>query len=177
MGRGANNTYDSYDMWKENGQLEEVLNFVRTSINHFVSKTEIAKALHLSKTAVNNLRNKHKDFDDAFTGPKLQLKNELCDAMLKLALGYEEVTETQDITDGGRNGEQKRKVNRVKKQIGPNYKAIIYLLTKHFGKEYSEKYEELKIMERRLDNQKEEWVNEPSTSNTDETNGSDSLRE
>ena len=97
--------------------------------------------------------------------------------MLKLALGYEEVTETQDITDGGRNGEQKRKVNRVKKQIGPNYKAIVYLLTKHLGKEYSEKYEELKIMERRLDNQKEEWVNEPSTSNTDETNGTDSLRE
>ena len=88
MGRGVNNTYDSYGMWKENGQLEEVLNFVRTSINHFVSKTEIAKALHLSKTAVNNLRNKHKDFDDAFTGSKLQLKNELCDAMLKRGYGH-----------------------------------------------------------------------------------------
>ena len=44
-------------------------------------------------------------------------------------------------------------------------------------KKENEKYEELKIMERRLDNQKEEWLNEPSTSNTDETNGSDSLRE
>ena len=88
MGRGVNNTYDSYGMWKENGQLEEVLNFVRTSINHFVSKTEIAKALHLSKTAVNNLGNKHKDFDDAFTGSKLQLKNELCDGMLKRGYGH-----------------------------------------------------------------------------------------
>ena len=29
MGRGANNTYDSYDMWKENGQLEEKLNSLK----------------------------------------------------------------------------------------------------------------------------------------------------
>ena len=52
-----------------------------------------------------------------------------------------------------------------------NYKAIIYLLTKHFGNEYSDKYDELRLMEKRLNQQKEEWLNEPTTSDSNEDNG------
>lgn len=52
----------------------------------------------------------------------------------------------KDITEGGKKGEQKRKVNRVKKMVGPNYKTVVYLLTKHFGKEYSDKYEDLRLI-------------------------------
>lgn len=168
---------DSYQDWVQQGKLEEVLKFVKKSITHLATKNEIAKALDLTPQAVISLRKKYKDFDDAFTISRLDLKRELIDSMLKLAFGYEEITETQDITDGGKNGEQKRKVNRVKKMVGPNYKAVVYLLTKHFGKEYSDKYEDLRLMEMRLEAQKEEWKNESSTSDSDETSGPDTLRE
>jgi len=156
-------------MWKRTNQLDGVISFVRKSIKHLATKQEIAKSLKLSEKTVISLRKKHQDFDKAFTIPKLELKGELIDSMMKLALGYEEITETQDITDGGKSGEQKRKVNRVKKMVGPNYKAIVYLLTKHCGNEYSDKYDELKLMEKRLNQQKEEWLNEPIASDTNES--------
>ena len=167
---GMNNE-DTYEMWKRTGQLEDVKKFVKTSIKHLATKREIAEHLGVSEKTVIFLRKKHPDFDKAFQLPKLELKSELIDSMMKLALGYEEVTETQDITDGGKSGEQKRKVNRVKKQVGPNYKAIIYLLTKHCGNEYSDKYDELRLMEKRLSQQKEGWINESIASDTNENSG------
>lgn len=166
---------DTYEMWKERGELDDVLKFVKESVRHLATKTEIADALKITCKTIISLRKLHPDFNEAFLLPKLDLKKDLMDSMLKLALGYEEITETQDITDGGKNGEQKRKVNRVKKQIGPNYKAIVYLLTKHFGTEYSDKYDELKLMEKRLNQQKEEWLNESNTSDSNENSGSDSV--
>lgn len=167
---------DSYDEWVRTGRLEEILKFIRTSVQRLATKTEIAKALDLTPQALIILRKKHKEIDEAFILSKMDLKKDLIDSMLKLALGYEEVTKTQDITDTGVPGGQKKKVNRVKKQVGPNYKAVVYMLTKHFGKEFSDKYDELKIMERRLAQQKEEWLNESTnTSDSNETEGSDSV--
>lgn len=162
---------DTYEMWKERGELDDVIKFVKESIKHLATKNEIAEALKVTPKTIISLRKQYPDFNEAFLLPKLDLKKELMNSMLKLALGYEEITETQDITDGGKNGEQKRKINRVKKMVGPNYKAIIYLLTKHFGNEYSDKYDELRLMEKRLNQQKEEWLNESTTSDSNEDNG------
>ncbi len=165
------NNEDTYEMWKRTGQLDDVKKFVRNSIRHLATKREIAEHLNVHEKTVIDMRKKHPDFNKCFELPKLELKGELIDSMMKLALGYEEITETQDITDAGKNSEQKRKVNRVKKQIGPNYKAIVYLLTKHCGKEYSDKYDELRLMEKKMSQMKEEWINEPNTSDSNESSG------
>lgn len=42
---------------------------------------------------------------------------------------------------------QVKKVHRTKIQVVPDYKAITYLLTKHYDKEYSERYEDNKLIE------------------------------
>ena len=78
-------------------------------------------------------------------------------ALYKKAMGYELVEEEQFIEDKGKGEQQKRKIHRTKKQIGPDYKAIVYLLNKHFGREFSERADELELMEKRQSLGKEEW--------------------
>ena len=74
---------------------------------------------------------------------------------LKGRCAYETIDEDQLIEE--KDGKQKKKVHRIKKQVGPDFKAIVYLLTKKFGKEYSERYEDLRLAEKKLEAQKEEW--------------------
>ena len=70
---------------------------------------------------------------------------------------YELVEEEQFIEDKGKGEQQKRKIHRTKKQVGPDYKAIVYLLNKHFGREFSERADELDLMEKKQTLGKEEW--------------------
>lgn len=51
--------------------------------------------------------------------PKVFLTIKAKDKIFKIKRIKEEITETKDITEGGKKGEQKRKVNRVKKMVGP----------------------------------------------------------
>lgn len=46
------------------------------------------------------------------------------------------------------------------KTSSPDYKSIVYLLTKKFGKEFSERYEEIMLAEKKLEQAKEVWENE-----------------
>ncbi len=69
--------------------------------------------------------------------------------MYKKAVGYETVEEDQYIED--KNGNQIKKIHRTKKQVAPDYKALTYLLTKHFGREYYERYLELALMEKKME--------------------------
>ena len=62
---------------------------------------------------------------------------------------------------------QKRKIHRTKKQVPPDYKSIVYLLTKKFGKEFSERYEEIMLAEKKLEQAKEVWENEQNKQQTE----------
>ena len=97
---------------------------------------------------------------------KYELKKDLVSAMYKKAVGYETVEEDQYIVDKG--GQQVKKVHRTKKQVGPDYKALTYLMVKHFGKEYSERYEELAFMaEQKEKANDEEWQSADSEDEED----------
>ena len=89
---------------------------------------------------------------------KLNLKDDLSSALYKLAMGYTLTEETQDIEEKGAGQAQKRKIHRTKKEVGPDFKAIVYLLTKKFGREYSQRFEDYKLAERKIEEAKEEWL-------------------
>jgi hypothetical protein len=116
--------------------------------------------LGISEHAFINLKKKHPEVDKMMRNAKLDLKNKLIDALVKKALGFEIVEEEQFIEDSGKGEKQKRKIHRTKKQVPPDYKSIVYLLTKKFGKEFSERYEEIMLAERKIEEAKEVWENE-----------------
>ncbi len=101
------------------------------------------------------MKHKYPQIQEAIDKPRYELKKDLASAMYKKAMGYESVDEDQLIEE--KDDKQMKKVHRVKKQIGPDYKVITYLLTKKFGKEYSERFEDLQLMEKKIAMQKEEW--------------------
>jgi hypothetical protein len=92
-------------------------------------------------------------------------------------MGYSTVETQQIIEDKGKGNQQKRRVLKIEKEVGPDYKSIVYLLTKHFGREYSERYEEIKLLEKRIEAGKEEWNDgsEQTECSDDEDSGSQGL--
>lgn len=160
---------DVYERWQQTGELDKVLAFIKECSTNLVSIQEMCEYLNISVKTFSLLRKKHPELQKLMENARLDLKNKLVNAMVKKALGFEVVEEEQFIEDTGRGEKQKRKIHRTKKQIPPDYKCIVYLLTKRFGKEFSERYEEIMLAERKLDEAKEVWENEQQTqSSTDE---------
>ncbi|HPG43837.1 MAG TPA: hypothetical protein PLJ98_08545 [Acholeplasmataceae bacterium] len=74
------------------------------------------------------------------------------------AVGFE-YEETQTIIEETKTGTKKR-ITKYKKQSLPDVQAIKYLLITKFGIEYNEKKAEIELMQKRLENGEEEWINE-----------------
>jgi len=150
---------DIYDIWKESGQLDAVIAFIASCANKLVSQREMCEYLKINESTFSRLKKRHPDIQEAINKARLDLKKDLVDALVKKALGFELVEEEQWIEDGGKGEKQKRKIHRTKKQVPPDYKSIVYLLTKRYGKEFSERYEEIMLAEKKLEQAKEEWEN------------------
>ena len=159
---------DIYEVWKDSGDLPRIIEFIKDCSRKLISQTEMCKYLGIEDETFCRLKKRHPDLAVAQKDAKLNLKKDLCDALLKKALGYETVEEEQFIEDGGKGKEQKRKIHRIKKQVPADYKSIVYLLTKHFGIEYSERYEEMLITQKKLEASKEEWDNGESNDSAEE---------
>lgn len=148
---------DTYQMWQDTGQLSQVLEFIKECSRKLVTQKEMCRYLNLDEATFTRLKKKHPELDEAFHKAKLDLKKDLMGALYKKAMGYELVEEEQFIEDKGKGEQQKRKIHRTKKQVGPDYKAIVYLLNKHFGREFNERYDDFEIMKEKLALGKEEW--------------------
>lgn len=146
-----------YEKWEESGELPKMLDYFRDCARKLVTQKEMCQALHIREDQFCSLKKKHPEIQKAQDEARFDLKRDLAGALYKKALGFETIEETQDIEDGGKGQKQKRKIHRVKKQVPPDYKSILYLLTKTFGREYSERYEELQMAEKKLEQAKEEW--------------------
>ena len=82
--------------------------------------------------------------------------------MLQLALGYDEITTTQlasEKVNGGSGKGGDKKAYRQVRHVGPDYKAIIYLLKINFGIDYDPNSEQIKLMIQRAKEGKETWGN------------------
>lgn len=144
-----------YRNWVETGKLPEVLAFISECAKKLVSQKEMCQVLKINANTFSSMKREHPDIQEAIDKAKYELKRDLASAMYRKAVGYETVEEDQYIVDKG--GQQVKKVHRTKKQVGPDYKALTYLLTKYFGKEYAERYEEMRLMERKMKNTEEKW--------------------
>ena len=144
-------------MWQDNGDLPKVLDFIKDCYRKLISQREMCEYLKINEATFTRLKKKHPELQRVRDEAKLDLKRDLMNALYKKAIGYETVDEEQFIEDRGKGQQQKRKIHRTKKQVGPDFKAIVYLLTKHFGREFSERAEEFEIMEKRIAAGKEEW--------------------
>lgn len=145
-------------MWKETGQLDHILSFIRECSKKLVTQREMCKYLRIDEATFSRMKKQYPKIQEAIDNSKLDLKKELVGALYKKALGYEVIEEQQFIEDRGKGKEQKRKIHRTKKYIQPDYKSIVYLLTKNFGREFSERKDELELMDKRLALMKEEWT-------------------
>ena len=148
---------DTYQMWKDTGQLPQVLEFIKECSRKLVTQKEMCTYLNLDEATFTRLKKKHPELDEAFHKAKFDLKKDLMGALYKKAIGYELVEEEQFIEDKGKGEQQKRKIHRTKKQVGPDYKAIVYLLNKHFGREFNERYDDFEILKEKQALLKEEW--------------------
>ena len=161
---------DIYETWKELGQLDQVMTFIKTCATGLISQREMCDYLNITEDTFSRLKTKHPEIAKAMEDAKLDLKNKLMDALVKKALGFEIVEEEQFIEDGGKGEKQKRKIHRTKKQIPPDYKSIVYLLTKKYGKEFSERYEEIMLAEKKIEQAKEVWESEQQTESSSDEN-------
>ena len=168
-------TTDIWEQWTKDGKLEEVLTFIANCSKKLVTQREMCKYLKIEEHTFTNLKHKYPQIQEAMDKSRYELKKDLANAMYKKAIGYETIDEDQLIEE--KDGKQKKKVHRIKKQVGPDFKAIVYLLTKKFGKEFSERYEDLRLAEKKLEAQKEEWNSAESITeeydDSDEENSGD----
>lgn len=155
-----------YKNWVESGKLPEVLAFISECAKKLVSQKEMCQVLKINPNTFSSMKKDYPIIQETIDKAKYELKKDLASAMYKKAVGYETVEEDQYIVDKG--GQQVKKVHRTKKQVGPDYKALTYLMVKHFGKEYSERYEELAFMaEQKEKANDEEWQSADSEDEED----------
>lgn len=151
---------DTYTQWKESGKFDEIMAFIKKCATNLVTEKEMCKCLNITPMTFLTIKKAHPEIQQMMDEARINLKKDLIDAMVKRALGYEIIEEEQFIEDSGKGEKQKRKIHRTKKQVPPDYKCIVYLLTKRFGKEFSERYEEITLAEKKMDQAKEVWENE-----------------
>lgn len=115
---------------------------------------------NIDEATFSRLKKKHPEIQKVMDDARINLKMDLIGAMYKRAVGYESVDEEQVIEDKGKGNGQRRKVTKVTKQVAPDFKALVYLLSKHFGRDFTDRSEELKLAEQKMQLSQEEWNNE-----------------
>ena len=168
---------DLYQVWKDNGEFDTIVAFIKDCYKKLVTQREMCEHLNISEVTFSRMKKKHPDIAALVEASRLDLKRDLVGALYKRAMGYSTVETQQIIEDKGKGNQQKRRVLKIVKEVGPDYKSIVYLLTKHFGREYSERYEEIKLLEKRIEAGKEEWNDgsEQTECSDDEDSGSQGL--
>lgn len=173
----AKNQRDIYETWRDTGQLPEIMTFISDCSKKLVTQGEMCEHLGINEAMFSRLKKRHPEIQFAMDKARMNLKEDLANSLYKLAMRYTFTKETQDIEGKGSGQAQKRKIHRTKKEIGPDFKAIVYLLTKKFGREYSQRFEDFQLAEKKIEEAKEEWLNEQQTEcSSDEDQCSPRLR-
>jgi len=157
---------DTYQLWVETGKLDEVFEFIKECSRKLVTQKEMCKHLGITQDTFTRLKRKYPEIEKAQFEAKINLKIDLTGALYKRAIGYDVTEETQHIDDAGKTRAPRRKIVRTTRHIPADKYSAVYLLTKHFGREYSDKAYELKILEEKMKASKEEWT-------IDDTNSED----
>lgn len=152
---------DTYQKWEEAGKLEEVLEFIKEAARKLVTQVEICKHLGITQSTFITLKRKYPIINEIQLDAKMNLKMDLMGSLYKRAMGYDYIDEVTHIEDNGK-GNPKRKITKTKKHVPADKYSAVYLLTKHFGREFSDKSYELHLLEQRMLLNKEEWITDVS---------------
>jgi len=164
---GRNPKKDTYEMWLDSGKWPEIQTFIADCSRKLVTQREMCERLNIDEATFSRLKKKHPEIGQVMESARVNLKMDLMSAMYKKAVGFESSEEEQIIEDKGKGSPAKRKVTKITKQVPPDYKALLYLLTKHFGKDFSDHSEELKLAEQKMKQSQEEW-NDGTVENTED---------
>lgn len=146
-----------YQEWKSKNELKSKLELVKKLAGTGANEDMIAIALDISKRTFQSIKNKHADFKSAYEEGKERFKGMLMEAIVKRAVGFKSTDEDQYIEETAR-GTKKRIIKHIK-EVPPDVSAAKYLLTIHFGREYSDKKLELELAEKKMEKLSEEWIN------------------
>jgi isopropylmalate/homocitrate/citramalate synthase len=151
---------DTYEIWLLQEVAEKKLKVIRELVSKQVSLTQISKTLGITPKTLIKLKNVHSEVLKAFVYGNEDMKDNLIGAMYKKAIGFEQEEVQTFIEENNHNKSIKRKIVKNKKYYPPDYSAIRYLLITKFGREYNEKKDEIYLMEKRIENNSEVWINE-----------------
>ena len=151
---------DTYERWEQTGHLENKLKAIAEMTSKRATQKQISEYLGLTEKTLIKLRKVHPRLEDAFQFGDEELKNNLIDAMLRRAVGFE-YEETQTVIEETKAG-QKKRITKYRKHALPDIVAIKYLLITRFGIDFNEKKAKIELMAKRIENSEEEWVNEYS---------------
>ena len=153
---------DTFEMWLNDGLWPKYRDFLKEAVKNNFNQKEICRRLQMDQNTFSRLKKKHKEIVDAMEDGKVGLKESLINSMLQLALGYDEITTTQlasEKVNGGSGKGGDKKAYRQVRHVGPDYKALIYLLKINFGIDYDPNSEQIKLMIKKAKEGKEIWGN------------------
>jgi hypothetical protein len=143
-------------MWVRSGKWPEIQAFLYDCASKLVTQKELCGRLNIDEATFSRLKARHPEIQKTMDDAQIKLKMDLMGTMYKKAVGFD-VTEEDQIIEEGSHGVKKRKITKYTKHVPPDFKALNYLLTHHFGREFSDRAEELRLAEAKMKDNTEEW--------------------
>lgn len=162
---------DAFEKWQASTGIDswpKVRELITDLSKKGYTQRQICERLNLDEAYFSRLKKKHPEISDAFKDADAFVLDSAFTALYKVAFGHTYVNEDTWLEDKQDGSKPKKKVHRVKRESEPNLNAIIYLLTQRFGRNFSDRREELEIAREKIDANKEEWSN--VCNNSDEEN-------
>lgn len=150
--------FDTFEQWEKDAILEEKIALIQELVSQRIVQSKIADALGISEKTLIKMKQLHPRINQAFVNGDTELESKLVDAIYQRAVGME-YEEIQTIIEETKTGTKKRIVKTKKKAL-PDFIAAKYLLAIKFGRKYNEKKDIIAIMEKRLAQGDDVWINE-----------------
>jgi len=147
---------DAFERWVSTDKWPEVRALIVDSSKKGITQNQISERLHLDPATFSRLKAKHKEIQEAFFEADNFVLDQCFTSLYKTAFGYTKVNEDQHIID--KDGKVTRDIVRHKVEVGPNAKAIIYILNQRFGIDFSERRDEIKLAMEKEANKQEDWT-------------------
>lgn len=147
---------DTYQMWVKTGVLKSKLDYIKAASATFYTQKEMCRDLGITEQTFTQLKNKHKEIQQAISEGEALLLNDLFSALKRKAVGYKEKTTSKAMRKNPIGGTE-TKVTEDEKYYPPDFEAIKYILVMKFGKDFDPKKYMYEYMDKR--NEPEEWAN------------------
>lgn len=151
-------TNDLFMKWNEEGSVQENLEILTMLVRAGSSDKQIAKFYGLKVKELKALKKKYFEFSYAFEKDNINLMANAFKTLRMKAFGYSRKI-PRKIFYKNKRGEDKYTVQETEVYIEPDVKAVQYLLEKFYGPDWRTDSEVLKIQEIRMQEKKEEWLN------------------